>query len=54
MLNNKDDTLALFVSYMHCAFKLYDKKKLIITAYLSRNHWIAAAIVPKQAEGLLS
>jgi hypothetical protein len=33
---------------MCCAFKLYAKKKLILTAYLNRNHWIAVAIVPKQ------
>jgi hypothetical protein len=47
-LNSKDDTLAFSVSYMRCAFKLYAKKKLILTAYLSRNYWIAVAIVPKQ------
>jgi hypothetical protein len=46
-LTSADDTLAFFVSYMHRAFKLY-AKKLILTAYHSRNHWIAVAIVPKQ------
>jgi hypothetical protein len=30
------------------AFKLYAKKNLMLTAYLSTNHWIAMAIVPKQ------
>ena len=48
MLTSTDDTLAFSVSYMHSAFRLYAKKKLILTAYLSRNHWIAVAIVPKQ------
>jgi hypothetical protein len=33
---------------MQRAFKLYATKKLILTAYLSRNHWIAVAIVLKQ------
>jgi hypothetical protein len=48
MLTSTDDNLAFSVSYMHSAFRLYDKKKLILTAYLSRNHWIAVAIVSKQ------
>jgi hypothetical protein len=48
MLNNTDNTLAFSVSYMLNAFKLYAKKKLMPTAYLSTNHWIAVAIVPKQ------
>jgi hypothetical protein len=30
------------------AFKLYAKKNLMLTAYLSTNHWIAVAIVPEQ------
>jgi hypothetical protein len=30
------------------AFELYGTKDLILTAYLSTNHWIAVAIVPKQ------
>jgi hypothetical protein len=33
---------------MQCAFKLYAKKKLIVTAYLSKNHWIVVAILLKQ------
>jgi hypothetical protein len=47
-LNSTDNTLAFFVSYMCNAFKLYAEKNLKLTAYLSMNHWIAVAIVPKQ------
>ena len=47
-LTSTDNTLAFSVSYMHSAFRLYAKKKLILTTYLSRNHWIAVVIVPKQ------
>jgi hypothetical protein len=47
-LNSTDNTLAFSVSYMLNAFKLYAKKNLILTAYLSTNNWIAVAIVPKQ------
>ena len=47
-LNSTDNTLAFSVSYMLNAFKLYAKKNLMLTAYLSTNHWIAVAIVPKQ------
>jgi hypothetical protein len=47
-LTSTDDTLAFFLSYMHSAFRLYAKKKLILTAYLSTNHWIVVVIVPKQ------
>jgi hypothetical protein len=43
-LNSMDNTLALFVSYMLNAFKLYAKKNLMLTAY----PWIAVAIIPKQ------
>jgi hypothetical protein len=43
-----DNTLAFSVSYMVNAFNLYATKDLILTAYLSTNHWIAVAIVPKQ------
>jgi hypothetical protein len=39
MLNNTDNTLAFSVSYMLTnAFKLYAKKKLMLTAYLNMNH----------------
>jgi hypothetical protein len=47
-LNSTDNTLAFFVSYMCNALKLYAKNKFMLTAYLSTNHWIAVAIVPKQ------
>jgi hypothetical protein len=47
-LTSTNDTLDFSVSYMHRAFQLYAKKKHILTAYLSRNHWIAVAIIPKQ------
>jgi hypothetical protein len=30
------------------AFEQYATKNLMLTAYLSTNHWIAVAIVPKQ------
>jgi hypothetical protein len=30
------------------AFEQYDAKDLMLTAYLSTNHWIAVAIIPKQ------
>jgi hypothetical protein len=30
------------------AFEQYATKNLMLTSYLSTNHWIAAAIVPKQ------
>jgi hypothetical protein len=30
------------------AFEQYATKNLMLTAYLSLNHWIAVAIVPKQ------
>jgi hypothetical protein len=46
-LSSTDNTLAISVSYMCNAFKLYAKKNLMLTAYLSTNHWIAVVIVPK-------
>jgi hypothetical protein len=47
-LNNMDNTLAFFVSYMRKAFKLHAKKNLMLTGYLSTNNWSAVAIVRKQ------
>jgi hypothetical protein len=47
-LNNTDNTLAFYVSYMLNVFKLYAKKNLMLTACLSTSHWIAVAIIPKQ------
>jgi hypothetical protein len=38
MLNNTDNTLAFSMSYMLNSFKLYAKKNLMLTAYLSVNH----------------
>jgi hypothetical protein len=46
-LNSMDNTLALSVSYMCNAFKLFAKKNFMLTAYLSMNHSIGVAIVPK-------
>jgi hypothetical protein len=47
-LNSTDNTLAFSVSYMLNDFKLYATKDLMLTAYLSTNHWIAVVIIPKQ------
>jgi hypothetical protein len=47
-LNSTDSTLAFSVSYMLNAYKLYAKNNLMLTAYLSTNHWIAVAIILKQ------
>jgi hypothetical protein len=47
-LNNTNNKLAFSMSYILNAFKLYAKKNLMLTAYLSTNHWIAVAIFPKQ------
>jgi hypothetical protein len=47
MLNSTKNTLTFSMSYMCNAFELYAKKNFMFTAYLSTNHWIAVAIVPK-------
>jgi hypothetical protein len=47
-LNSTDSTLAFSVSYMLNAYKLNAKNNLMLTAYLSTNHWIAVAIILKQ------
>jgi hypothetical protein len=47
-LSSTDNTVSFSVSYMLNAFKQYATKNLMLTAYLSMNHWIAVAIVPKQ------
>jgi hypothetical protein len=47
-LSSTDNTVSFSVSYMLNAFKKYATKNLMLTAYLSMNHWIAVAIVPKQ------
>jgi hypothetical protein len=43
-----DNIVSFSVSYMLNAFEQYATKNLMLTAYLSTNHWIAVAIVPKQ------
>jgi hypothetical protein len=48
MLNNTDNTVTFSVEYMIRAFEQYATKDLMLTVYLSTNHWIAVAIVPKQ------
>jgi hypothetical protein len=47
-LTSTDNTIAFSVSYMHSVFRLYAKKKLILTDYLSTNHWITVTIIPNQ------
>jgi hypothetical protein len=47
-LNNMDNTIAVSMSYMCNAFKLYAKKNLMLTAYLSTNYWIVGAIILKK------
>jgi hypothetical protein len=47
-LSSTDNTISLSVSYMLNAFEQYAIKNLMLTAYLSKNHWIAVAIVLKQ------
>jgi hypothetical protein len=47
-LNSTDNNLAFSVSYMLNAFEQYATKDLVLTTYLSTNHWIAVAIVSKQ------
>jgi hypothetical protein len=48
MLSSTDNTVSFSVDYMLNAFKQYARKDLMLTAYLSTNHWIAVAIFPKQ------
>jgi hypothetical protein len=47
-LNNTDNTLSFFVTYMCNAFELYAKNIFMLTAYLYTNHWIAVMIILKQ------
>jgi hypothetical protein len=47
-LSSTDDTDSFSMSYMLNAFEQYATKNLMLTAYLSTNHWIAVAIIPKQ------
>jgi hypothetical protein len=48
ILSSTDNTVSFSVSYMLNVFKQYATKNLMLIAYLSMNHWIAAAIVSKQ------
>jgi hypothetical protein len=47
-LNSTDNVVSFSVDYMLRAFEQYATKNLMLTAYLSKNHWIAVAIVLKQ------
>jgi hypothetical protein len=47
-LNSTDNTVTFSVDYMLRAFEQYAIKDLMLIAYLSMNHWIAVAIVPKR------
>jgi hypothetical protein len=47
-LSSTDNIVSFSVFYMLNAFEQYATKNLMLIAYLSMNHWIAVAIVPKQ------
>jgi hypothetical protein len=47
-LSSTDNTVSFFVDCMLNAFEQYATKNLMLTVYLSTNHWIAVAIVLKQ------
>jgi hypothetical protein len=47
-LNSTDNTVSFSVDYMLRVFEQYATKDLMLTAYLSTNHWIVVAIVLKQ------
>jgi hypothetical protein len=47
-LSSTDNTVSFSVSYMLNAFEQYAAKNLMLTVYLSTNHWNVVAIVPKQ------
>jgi hypothetical protein len=47
-LSSTDNTVNFSMSYMLNAFEQYATKDIMLTTYLSTNHWIAVAIVPKQ------
>jgi hypothetical protein len=47
-LSSTDNIVSFSVDYMLRAFEQYATKDLMLTAYLSTNHRIAVAIVPKQ------
>jgi hypothetical protein len=47
-LSNTNNTVSFSVDYILNSFEQYATKDLMLTAYLSMNHWIAVAIVPEQ------
>jgi hypothetical protein len=47
-LSSTSNTTTFCVTYMLNALEQYATKNLMLTTYLSTNHWIAVAIVPKQ------
>jgi hypothetical protein len=47
MLSSTDNSVSFSVDFMLRAFEQYATKDLMLTSYLSTNHWIAVAIVPK-------
>jgi hypothetical protein len=47
MLTSKAHSVDFIVSYMKCAFQLYAKQKLILSAYHIANHSIAVVILSK-------
>jgi hypothetical protein len=47
-LSSTSNTTTFCVTYMLNAFEQYATNNLMLTAYLSTNHWIAVAIIPKQ------
>jgi hypothetical protein len=47
-LSSTSNTTTFCVTYMLNAFEQYATKNLMLTAYLSMNHWIAVAIILKQ------
>jgi hypothetical protein len=47
-LSSTDNTVSFSIDYMLNAFEQYATKDLMLTTYLSTNHWIAVVIVQKQ------
>jgi hypothetical protein len=47
-LSSTDNIVCFSVVYMLRAFEQYATKDLMLIAYLSTNHWIAVATIPKQ------
>jgi hypothetical protein len=47
-LSSTDNNVSFSVGSMFNAIEQYATMDLMLTTYLSANHWIAVAIVPKQ------